>query len=312
MMRALLLSLCLLFFGGQVRAEGFVYDLHPVQVAAGTYVLIGDTHFFNRDNGGNIANTGFIVTKTGVVVIDTGPSRLYGEAMRRAIKAITPLPVVKVIITHAHPDHFLGSQAFAGARVVSGPGTVEMIRKHGQELASNLYTLVGDAMQGTEVVTPELLDRSQETIGGHELRYYFLSGHTDSDLVVFDAATGVLFVGDLVFFRRALTVPNANVARWQESLTKIEAIPYRQMVPGHGPMPHGGEAVAETRDYLRWLNDALQQAMNGGLDLTEAFHIKVPERFRNLAIVDEEFRRSVAQMFPRIEEKTLPAIGSAQ
>ena len=76
MMRALLLSLCLLFFGGQVRAEGFVYDLHPVQVAAGTYVLIGDTHFFNRDNGGNIANTGFVVTKTGVVVIDSGPSRL--------------------------------------------------------------------------------------------------------------------------------------------------------------------------------------------------------------------------------------------
>jgi len=70
--------------------------------------------------------------------------------------------------------------------------------------------------------------------------------------------------------------------------------------------------VVETRDYLRWLNDALQQAMNGGLDLTEAFHIKVPERFRSLAIVDEEFHRSVAQMFPRIEEKALPAIGSTQ
>jgi len=297
---------------GAARAEGFVYDLHPQQIAKGTYVLIGDTHFFNRDNGGNIANTSFIVTQTGVVVIDSGPSRLYGEAMRKAIAAVTPLPVVKVIITHAHPDHFLGSQAFAGAKLVSGQGTIDMIRKHGQELSANLYTLVGDAMQGTEVVTPELQDRPQETIGGHDLRYFFLSGHTDSDLVVFDATTGVLFVGDLVFFRRALTVPNANVARWQESLTRIEAIPYRQMVPGHGPMPKGGEAVAETSDYLSWLNDALKQAMAGGLDITEAFHIKVPERFRNLAIVDEEFHRSVGQLFPRIEEQALPAIGGAQ
>lgn len=299
--------LCLLLAPAAWAAEPG-YDLHPVKVGADSYVFIGDTHFFNRANGGNIVNTGFIVTQSGVVVIDSGPSKRYGEAMRQAIAAITPQPVVKVIITHAHPDHFLGSQAFAGAAIVSGEATVQMIRQHGSELAGNLYTLVGDAMAGTEPVVPEVLTLSEETIGGHHLRYYPMAGHTDSDLVVFDETSGVLFTGDLVFFRRALTVPNASLPRWQESLRRIEAIPYRQMVPGHGPMPKGGEAVAETRDYLRWLGDSLSQAMAGGLDITEAYHIRVPERFRNLAIVDEEFQRSVGQLFPRIETQALPGI----
>ena len=310
MLRCLLLALIMLFGAANMaRAEGFAYDLHPQEVAKDTYVLIGDTHFFNRNNGGNIVNTGFVVTQAGVVVIDSGPSRLYGEAFRRAIASVTSQPVDKVIVTHSHPDHFLGSQAFAGAKIVSGAATIEMIRQHGQELASNLYSLVGDAMQGTEPVVPELLDRTSETIGGHEFRYYEMAGHTASDLVVFDQTTGVLFTGDLVFFRRALTVPNAEVPRWLDSLNRIDAIPYRLMVPGHGPIPRGGEAVAETRDYLRWLTGSLQQAVAGGLDESEAFHIKVPERFRRLAIVDEEFRRSVEQMFPKLEETALPAIG---
>ncbi|HAW39797.1 MAG TPA: MBL fold metallo-hydrolase, partial [Pseudomonas sp.] len=46
--------------------------------------------------GGNIVNTGFIVTDSGVVVIDSGPSRRYGEAMREAIARVTDRPIIKV------------------------------------------------------------------------------------------------------------------------------------------------------------------------------------------------------------------------
>ncbi len=88
------------------------YALEPQQVAPNTYVLIGANEHFSFANGGNIANTGFIVTDDGVVVIDTGPSRLYGEQMIAAIRAVTDQPIVRVYNTHLHPDHFLGNQAF--------------------------------------------------------------------------------------------------------------------------------------------------------------------------------------------------------
>ena len=54
---------------------GHAYDLKPVKVAQDTYVLIGFMEDFTLKNGGNIVNTGFIVTKEGVVVIDSGPSK---------------------------------------------------------------------------------------------------------------------------------------------------------------------------------------------------------------------------------------------
>ena len=66
---------------------GLDYMLKPRKVAPDTYVFVGLAEDFTRGNGGNIVNTGFIVTADGVLVIDTGSSRLYGEQMRRAIAA---------------------------------------------------------------------------------------------------------------------------------------------------------------------------------------------------------------------------------
>ena len=60
----------------------FDYQLKPRQIAEDTWLLEGSTDNFAKGNGGNIVNTAFIVTERGVVVIDTGPSKRYGEAWR--------------------------------------------------------------------------------------------------------------------------------------------------------------------------------------------------------------------------------------
>ena len=70
------------------RAE-LDYHLQPRQIAEGTWLLEGSTDNFAAGNGGNVVNTAFIVTDDGVVVIDSGPSRRYGEAMRQAIARVT-------------------------------------------------------------------------------------------------------------------------------------------------------------------------------------------------------------------------------
>ncbi|MHB8822147.1 MAG: quinoprotein relay system zinc metallohydrolase 1, partial [Pseudomonadaceae bacterium] len=51
------------------------YDLQPQQIAENVWLLEGSTDNFEQRNGGNIVNTGFIVTEAGVVVIDSGPSK---------------------------------------------------------------------------------------------------------------------------------------------------------------------------------------------------------------------------------------------
>ena len=63
------------------------YRLQPRQIAPGTWVIEGAVADFRPANGCNIINTAFIATGDGVIVINTGPSRLYGEQQRRAIAA---------------------------------------------------------------------------------------------------------------------------------------------------------------------------------------------------------------------------------
>ncbi len=118
-----------------------------------------------------------------MVVIDTGPSRRYGEAMREAIARVTPKPVIQVLLTHHHPDHALGNQAFKDVPIGALAGTTRLLHEQGDGMAENLYRMVGDWMRGTEVVLPtQVLEPGVLSVGGHDLRLLALTGHTGADL----------------------------------------------------------------------------------------------------------------------------------
>jgi quinoprotein relay system zinc metallohydrolase 1 len=290
----------------QVAAEGLDYGLLPRKIADDTWVLIGKTEDFSRSNGGNIVNTAFVVTAEGVVVIDSGPSRLYAEQMRRAIARITPKPVIRVFNTHHHPDHFLGNQVFADVPTAALASTITGQRQEGAAFTDNVYRLSGDWIKGTES-TParEAVGPGVSVIGNHEFELIALSGHTDGDLVILDRSTGVLFAGDLVFYNRAPTTPHATVGQWFAALDRLDAISYRTMVPGHGDPVGDGRAVRQTRSYLRWVESTLRQAAERGDEMAEVLGLPVPAEFAAIPLSREEFARSVAHLYRRYEAATL-------
>lgn len=287
----------------------FDYHLRPKTVAPGVHVFEGLPEHFTRENGGNILNTGFIETEAGVVVIDTGPSRRYGEQMREAIRRQTGGPLVQVFLTHAHPDHFLGNQAFSDLPIAALPATAQYIRSAGESLSANLYRLVGGWMEGTEALAPQQEARAGELrIGGRVLRLLALSGHSDADLAVYDVQTRTLFAGDLAFFQRAATTPNADLARWLAALDTLAQLDVQVLVPGHGPVVQGGAAIAQTRAYLQWLRRTLADAAAQGLDMNEAMQRQLPPEFARLAVSGEEFQRSVVHLYPAFEAETLKRV----
>lgn len=304
---ATLLLACLSLATPLCAAEPFDYRLKPKTVAPGVHVFEGLSEHFTRANGGNILNTGYLETDAGAVVIDSGPSRRYGEQMRAAIRAQTgEKPIAQVIITHAHPDHFLGNQAFADRPIAALPATTQVIRSAGELLSANLYRLVGGWMEGTEALAPTQEAKAGElTIGGRRLRLIALSGHTDADLAVYDLQTRTLFAGDLVFFQRAATTPNADLTHWLAALDGLAKLDFQTMVPGHGPVVQGAEAIAQTRAYLRWLRKTLGDAAARGLDMNEAMRLPAPPEFARLAVFGEEYPRSVVHLYPDLEAETL-------
>ncbi|MCP8689878.1 quinoprotein relay system zinc metallohydrolase 1 [Marinobacterium sedimentorum] len=285
-------------------AERFDYDLKPRQIAPDTWLVEGRRESFSTLNGGNIVNVAFIVTDAGVVLFDTGPSRRFGEQLRRAIASVTDKPVVRVFNSHAHPDHFLGNQAFADATVSALAGTVEQIRQNGDSFATNLYALTGDWMRGTDVVVPgDIQDAEQQTLGGHRLRFLAFEGHTGADLVMLDETTGVLFAGDLVFYQRALTTPQTpGLGHWRDELDQLARLDYRLLVPGHGPLDSDRAAIGQMQDYLVWLDATLARAAALGLTMTEVMVLPIDPRFDAISLTRYEFGRSVAHLYPGYEE----------
>lgn len=299
----LLLLLCL---GLPARAD-LDYQLKPRQIAAGTWLLEGSTDNFAKANGGNIVNSGFIVTDSGVLVIDSGPSKRYGEALRRAIAATTDKPVIQLLLTHHHPDHVLGNQAFSDVPIGALAGTTDLLRQQGDAMAENMYRMVGDWMRGTEVVLPtQELKPGLLEVGGHRLRLLSLTGHTGADLAILDENTGVLFAGDLVFYERALTTPNSpGLGVWLKDLDTLQALPWKQIVPGHGPLATDARPFAQMRDYLSWLDGLMRDGASRGDDMAEMIRRPIPERFAGISLTRYELIRSVSHLYPRYERQRL-------
>ena len=292
------------------------YDLRPRQMAHDTWVIEGEVADFSRANGCNIINTAFIATGAGVLVINTGPSRLYGEQQRRAIERVAKAPVQRVLQLNLHPDYFFGNQAWADRPTEALEGSIAGMRAEGSAYADNLYRLCGDWMKGTEsspsrtAIDPASLPRSLVQ-AGHTLELMRLHGHTADDLVLLDHTTGVLFVGGLVFTERVPTTPHADFAAWLASLDTLERLiasgQAKTVVPSHGPVHEGAAGVRQTRDWLQWLTTLMQSSAERGLDLGEVLRTPVPERFAKWAAQPAELHRSLTQWYPRYEQRVLAA-----
>lgn len=291
---------------GAVDVARLDYQLQPRQIAPGTWVIEGAVDDFSRANGCNIINTAMLSTTAGSMVINTGPSRLYGEQQRAALSRLTPHPVKKVVSLNLHPDYFLGNQAWGDVPTAALPGSRTGMQAEGKAYEDNLYRLCGDWMRGTEFrPSREDIQPGRFEWGGHTLEWVRLQGHTDHDLVLIDRTTGVLFAGGLVFADRVPTMPHANLAQWIASLQImrqwITQGQVKTVVPSHGPVHTGTYGVDQTLDWLQWLHTRMQTSAAQGLDLSEVLRLPIPERFVPWAALRAEYARNVTTLYPRYE-----------
>lgn len=286
------------------------YELSASEIAPGSWAVLGATEWFDEVNGGNIVNAAFVEVPDGVVVIDTGPSRRYGEALSALIERTLPgKPVLRVYNTHHHPDHFLGNQVFDVATIASSQGVIDNIVAEGNAFADNMYRLLGDWMRGTAPVAPSIaLEVDSEDVGGRTFSLFRLAGHTSADLVVRDEETGVLYAGDLAFLSRAPTTPHADIALWREAITALDKLDRALILPGHGPDDADGESLVQTLDWLDWLDGTLRGAVSDGLTMNEAMLLPIPPALASLGVARTEFERSVVHLYPGLEDQLFPRI----
>ena len=312
-MRAIAASLLLAAFANPL-AQGtprvdlgrLDYGLAARALAPGVWVVEGANADFSPANGCNIINTGFIATGSGVLVINTGPSKRYGEQLRALIAKTTNEPVVQVIHLNLHPDYFLGNQAFADVPRLATDATRAGMAREAKAYEDNLYRLCGDWMRGTEAMLPTgTVALGPLHIGSRDMELREYRGHTDSDLVLVDKSSGVVFAGGLVFAQRIPTTPHAQVGPWLQSLRAFAALPVKTLVPSHGPVRADASAVGQTQRYLQWIDGRFRQLAEQGAEMNEVLRSEVPAEFRAWAAFGTEYTRNVAHLYPRYERAVL-------
>lgn len=296
----------------EASAAPLTYTLTPEKLTDGVWLIRGAQEAISLSNGGAIANISIIDSKAGAIIIDTGPSHKYGDALAALATTLTGKPVARVYNTHFHPDHVMGNQAFAPATLAAPQGVIDGMKQMGNAFADAMYRTAGDWMRGTEVVLPQtVLTAEPEDFGDRRLRPLTMRGHTASDLVLFEETSGYLFTGDLVFLDRAPTTPHADIERWRISLANLGGIPHARLVPGHGPSEDSERGIEQTRQWLEAVEGIIRDAFEKGLDVTEAIALPLPPWTEKIALARYEFERTAMHLYPKLEAERWPRVDKA-
>ena len=284
-------------------SNDFDYKLKAIKLSENSYYFYGKEEYFSKENGGDIANASFIITANSVILIDTGSSKSYGEQVKKQIEKITSKPIKYILNTHHHPDHFLGNSAFSSSDIYAAEFTKNEIEQNGDLYIVNLVNLVGEAMNNTKIKAPnQVLTTKTLNLDGYKLDILHLDGHTQSDIAIYDENTKILYASDLVFNKRTLTTPHANMQNWIKSLEELEKIDYSILVPGHGLASKTKEPIKENIAYLNYLDNTLKNSVKEGLDVFEILEKPIPKEFESFTMFKEEFERSVINLYPSYEK----------
>lgn len=298
------LILIITIFTFNLNANEFDFNLKAVKIAKDTYMFEGKEEYFSIQNGGDISNTYFIIAKDSILVIDSGSSYYYGLQMIKEIRKISNKKIKYLINTHHHPDHFLGNQAFKNSIILANKYTKEYIEKNGNEYIVALINITQYALSNTKAVAPtKVLKDSYIDLINHKLKILNLSGHTKKDTVIYDENTKTLFVSDLVFNNRAAATPHANIKEWIKTLVKLKKIPYKVLASGHGKISYTKEPINQMISYLLYLDKRLKDSALKGLSIFEILVLKKPKEFLGISMINEEFERSIINLYPKYEDK---------
>ena len=252
---------------------------HPLrQVSKHVWMIHSPDGFPTPENQGMMCNLTFVDTAKGLVVVDSGASAQIGEMAIRQLQKSLKKPVVAIVNTHYHGDHWLGNHAFVDAfgadlPIYAHPDTVAAI----QGVQGNLWrTLLeqwtNQATVGTRVVPPQLaLQHGAELkFGDVTLRiHHFGKVHTPGDLCVEVVEDKLTCVGDVAMDRRIANMDDGSYLGTFKAYDALEKNAASAVwLPGHG---HPGPNVLKwNRALFEGIYRPCEAAIKDGKALEEA------------------------------------------
>src|SRR5437773_10139448 len=170
-------------------AAGFAsaQDLGPQvrKLEEGVYVYVGK----NLNS-----NCGIVLTREGVVLVDSGHNPTDSRAILAAVKKLTPLPVRLLIDTEPHPDHTTGHFVFSPpAIVIAHEGATESMKGRDRDDPERIKKLaavspeMAAALEGYRFIAPHIEYRQKMSlnVGERTFEMMYLKGvHSEADTAI--------------------------------------------------------------------------------------------------------------------------------
>ncbi len=270
------------------------------------YALVGETKQRSTQNLGNNSTHGVVITKTGVIVIDSGASYLGARQIHQAIQTLTDKPITTVINTGGQDHRWLGNDYFKtlGANIIASEKTRnDQIARTDYHL-NRLGNLIGDSLKGTKPVYANTTFKQRKMLnisGVHLELYHFGGAHTLGDIFVWMPQEKIMFSGDIVFVQRALgTGPAKNIKSWIKVFEKMASFKPKHIIPGHGHTTNLVEATKDTYDYLVFLRDEVRKVIEKDGDIMQATDIN-QDAFKYLKNFEGIARKNAQNAFVQLE-----------
>jgi glyoxylase-like metal-dependent hydrolase (beta-lactamase superfamily II) len=241
------------------------YQPQAERVTDNVYAIVGPLGQRSPENDGLNATFGFVVTPKGVILIDSGASRLGAAKLANAIRAVTELPVRWVLNTGSQDHRWLGNDYFSswGAMIIALRRTAATQAEFATPHLQGLERSLGKRLAGTQArpATHLLDDGAMLELGGETLVLRHTDAHFPGDAMIVLPKHSAVFTGDLVYVDRILGVlPRSSVIKGRAAFKALEAAAPAHVVPGHGRPCDLARAKRDTGDYYDFLADKVGAA----------------------------------------------------
>lgn len=307
MIRTLSLA-CLFPVALALPGLAIAYTPKAEKVVENVYAIVGPTDDRTYDNDGLNNNLGFVVTGEGVVLIDSGASKLGAQRLAEAIRAVTDKPVKWVINTGSQDHRWLGNGYFKaqGAEIIAFKATVDTQQRSAAQQVDSLGKTLKDRFAGTEPVYASRQlegDKASLSLGGQNFELMRTDAHFPGDALVWMPSPQVVFTGDLVYVERMLGVHDwSSVKNAQAAYQRMKALAPKYVVPGHGPVCDIARADKDTGNYYTFLVDVVGKAASDMAPMDEVINANAERaEFKHLKHYDSWHRTNMNRTYLQFE-----------